>query len=88
MIHETRYNRQDTAAKFHYLYCKSFGNDHICLCSLYLFLFHDRRQECLIEGNTEYEKVPIIWQIIELKRTDIFQIIIMLNVMYIQSSFN
>ena len=58
MIHETRYDRQDTEAKFHYLYRKTFRNDHICFCSLHHFLFHDRRQQCLIEGNTEYEKVP------------------------------
>ena len=30
----------------------------------------------------------IIWQIIELKKTDIFQIMITLNVVYIQASFN
>ena len=57
MIHETRYDRQDTVAKFHYLHRKPFGNDHIYFRSLHHFFFHDRRRECLIKGNTEYEKV-------------------------------
>ena len=57
MMHETRYDRHDTAVKFHYLHRKPFGNDHICFRSLHQSLFHDRRQECLIESNTVYEKV-------------------------------
>ena len=65
-----------TLAKFHYLYDKPFGNDHIR--SLHHFFFHDRRQEYLIEGNTEYEKVPYHLTNKKLKKTDIFQIIIML----------
>ena len=58
MIHETRYDRQDPAAKFHSLHRIPFVNDHKCFRSLDHFLFDDRRQECLIEGNTEYGKVP------------------------------
>ena len=58
MIHETRYDRQSTAAEFLYVSRKPFGNDHRCFCSLHHFLLHDLRQECLIERNTEYEKAP------------------------------
>ena len=39
MIDETRCDRQDTAAKFHYLHRKTFGNDHYVFVHFITFSF-------------------------------------------------